>query len=479
MLRLPPCRRFPIASRSLGRHHATLLPLPLPLALPLPPRQLLPPPPPPSARPFSSSSSSSSTRSFFSSPSKSSHQQQQHQQHHLSTSGFSLSLLRATTFPITATAPLTRRPRETLVLLACTRSTSTTTTITTTTTTNIGGAAGALPPFLPLLERVPKAAAAPLTAFPTFLAIGPSSYLGDGLRLLASRLSALRSSSSSSPIRRAAGSTTGWGGGGKWSGGNRYRRSGSWWRWQPDEQQVVFGIIGLNAAVFLAWRMAFMAYEQGDPRNLRFMEQNFYSSWDALLQGRWWTLVTCAFSHNQFIHFGILVKEYSLYPSRFLQHRDVCKNKNMFVLHSFGRAAIDLLGIPRFITFYLGAAIASSLAHVLYTRFLQPALSGSRVSPFHSYSYSHSHGASGCILASTLLFALAHPRARVALFFVIEVPAIAAVAALVAYDAYSAFKGGAGALGVDHAGHLGGAVFGALYWLLRIRRGGRGGGRRW
>ncbi|KAJ1551857.1 hypothetical protein HK405_013660 [Cladochytrium tenue] len=88
------------------------------------------------------------------------------------------------------------------------------------------------------------------------------------------------------------------------------------------------------------------------------------------------------------------------------------------------------------------------------------------------------HGASGAVLASTLVFALAVPQARVALFFVAELPARAAVAGLVLYDVYMAATSSRhGGGSVDHAGHLGGALFGWAYWMLRLR--GRGSRRLW
>jgi membrane associated rhomboid family serine protease len=53
------------------------------------------------------------------------------------------------------------------------------------------------------------------------------------------------------------------------------------------------------------------------------------------------------------------------------------------------------------------------------------------------------------------------------IFLFIQVPAIVGIGGFVAYDVYMASTGQQGK--VDSAGHVGGALFGVLYWLLRVR----------
>src|SRR5687768_6004200 len=93
-------------------------------------------------------------------------------------------------------------------------------------------------------------------------------------------------------------------------------------------------IIVINIAVYLLWSFA-------DEPRLEYMYKNFLVSWDALSEGRYWTLLTSAFSHNMLIH--ILL--------------------NMFVLSSFGPVIEKVLGSWRFLKFYLVAGIMGSLSH--------------------------------------------------------------------------------------------------------------------
>ncbi|KAJ3406794.1 hypothetical protein HDV05_005829 [Chytridiales sp. JEL 0842] len=176
--------------------------------------------------------------------------------------------------------------------------------------------------------------------------------------------------------------------------------------------------MGLNTAVFLAWQYAFMKQGQGDYSLLQWMEKNFYSSWNTMLDGRLWTMVTCAFSHNTLPHFAL----------------------NMFVLHSFGQAAIYILGAPEFLLFYLAAGAASSAAHLIYSRFIEPEIR-KRPTWFPKHIYTQSHGASGAISASTLLYALTYPWSTVNVFIFIKLPAIVAIGGFVAYDIYMASTG--------------------------------------
>ncbi|KAJ3093766.1 hypothetical protein HDU97_009050 [Phlyctochytrium planicorne] len=141
----------------------------------------------------------------------------------------------------------------------------------------------------------------------------------------------------------------------------------------------------------------------------------------------------------------------------------------MFVLHSFGPAAMSIIGPRRFITFYLLAGASSSIAHMLYAQVIRPMIDSSKGIPWYkSQNPSRSHGSSGSIAAATLLFALTYPQFPITIFFFIPVPAILGIGGFLAYDLYMASSGRQGT--VDSAGHVGGALFGLAYWLLRVRR---------
>jgi len=196
---------------------------------------------------------------------------------------------------------------------------------------------------------------------------------------------------------------------------------------RPPSSVVVKTILFLNVAVFLLWWMPGLT-------GPTFMVENFLVSWPHVAEGRVWVLLTSVFSHNLTIH--LLV--------------------NMIVLTSFGTPLEHLLGPRRFLVLYLIAGVMASLAHVATSRFLigeadTPAL-----------------GASGALAAILMLFAFSFPKARVLLFFIIPLPAIAAALAFVALDVWGlvAQIGGDSRLPIGHGAHLGGALTGFVYWTL-------------
>lgn len=190
---------------------------------------------------------------------------------------------------------------------------------------------------------------------------------------------------------------------------------------------VVSVFLAINTAVFALW--LFLGESP-------FMIQNFLISADAVSAGRSWTLLTSAFSHILFIHFLL----------------------NMYVLATFGPIVEHTIGSARFLSFYLVAAIMSSLAHAAVSTFLMdkpelPAL-----------------GASGAISGVILLFSFLYREARILLFGFIPMPALVGAAAFVGIDlAGLAWQSSGGGLPIGHGAHLGGALTGTLYYLLVIR----------
>ncbi len=181
----------------------------------------------------------------------------------------------------------------------------------------------------------------------------------------------------------------------------------------------------INLVVFYFWG-----------RDFRFMSTHFLVSWEGLLQGRYWTLLTSVFSHNLFIHFLL----------------------NMMVLRSFGGLVESILGVPRFLFFYLGAGIFSSLCHCLVSAFLlhEPALPAL--------------GASGALSGLILLFSFLYPREKLLLFWIIPMPAMFGAVLFVGLDLWGlSAQAQGGGLPIGHGAHLGGALFGVLYYFLYWR----------
>lgn len=200
------------------------------------------------------------------------------------------------------------------------------------------------------------------------------------------------------------------------------------WMYRP--LRVVPVIVAINVLVFLAWQAT-----QWSPSLDVFMRTNFLVSWVHLEHGLYWTLLTAAFSHSEWWHLGI----------------------NMVVLWSFGSVLERLLGWKVFTTFYLSSALVASVAHCVVSlamgRAAVPAL-----------------GASGAVSALLLAYALLFPQARLLVFGIVPVPALAGALFFVALDVWGLVaQGQGGGLPIGHGAHLGGALCGYLFWLFALR----------
>jgi membrane associated rhomboid family serine protease len=188
---------------------------------------------------------------------------------------------------------------------------------------------------------------------------------------------------------------------------------------------VLWGLVALNVAVHLLWLGA-----RDDAALRDFMAANFLLTVEGVFQGRVWTLLTAAVSHYDGTHLIF----------------------NLIAFHAFARAVGLTIGPQRLLGLYVFGALASSLADIgvsLLTGDLHASL-----------------GASGAVNAIATVFALLYPRARLIVLF-LPMQAWMAVLLFLALDL-------AGAMspvdtGIGHVAHLGGTLFGFLYWLLRIR----------
>jgi membrane associated rhomboid family serine protease len=155
-------------------------------------------------------------------------------------------------------------------------------------------------------------------------------------------------------------------------------------------------------------------------------------------QGQLWRLLTCAFCHERLTPWHILF--------------------NMVLLCWFGSRLERMYGSREFLLFYLAAAVCSSLAYValaLYTRSDAPAI-----------------GASGAVMGVMMLYVIYYPFETFSVFWLIPVPLWVLLGFYVVYDVHPVLLALAGDrffTGVAHAGHLGGLLFGLLYWRSGIR----------
>ncbi len=193
-------------------------------------------------------------------------------------------------------------------------------------------------------------------------------------------------------------------------------------------RSLVSWIILVNVAVFVLWQFAL----QSRPFEL-FLSHHFMISADGLLQHfRVHTLVTHAFSHMELWH--------ALW--------------NLLFVWWFGRELEDMYGARDFAVLYFGAAIVAGLAHVAMQSWWG-APGGSAL------------GASGAVMGIVIVYACFFPDRPMYVFGVFPI-AIKWLAVLyVGSDLLGLVRGEQDRIG--HAAHLGGAVFGLLYWKFDLR----------
>ncbi|MFT5128855.1 MAG: membrane associated rhomboid family serine protease, partial [Rhodothermales bacterium] len=156
------------------------------------------------------------------------------------------------------------------------------------------------------------------------------------------------------------------------------------------------------------------------------------------MRGQVWRLLTYAFCHSRFSVMHILF--------------------NMLFLWWFGKVLEQIYGGKELLLFYLSAAVLSGLA------FLGISLATGDPTP--------AIGASGSVMALMMLYAIHFPRQRIYLFFVIPMEIRWLVLLYFLYDLHPvllALSGNGADTGVAHAAHLGGMIFGFLYYRRQIR----------
>lgn len=197
---------------------------------------------------------------------------------------------------------------------------------------------------------------------------------------------------------------------------------------------MVWGLIGVNLVVFGMWQAM----------DLRFMSNNFMVSVNNVLSGRLHTLLTSAFSQARFDHLAM----------------------NMLGLYFFGTEIAQLFGGRYLLNLYLAGGIAGSVGHLVYCAFVVPWLENIPWDRWNARYTPSALGASGAVNAIVLLHILLFPTRIIMVNFFIPVPAALFGVYLIGSDVWQARNEGSR---TAHAGHLGGALVGALAWL-RLRR---------
>ncbi|MCW8138654.1 MAG: rhomboid family intramembrane serine protease [Planctomycetota bacterium] len=179
-------------------------------------------------------------------------------------------------------------------------------------------------------------------------------------------------------------------------------------------------LIIINVLVFLAWHLF---HRSG------VMFDHFMVDADGLRSGRVWTLVTYAFSHREPWHLFW----------------------NMLFLYWFGGDLEAVWGKRNLWAIYLVGAVGGAAAQVAFN--LQQ---GAAARPML--------GASASVMAIVVAATLMFPTRRLMIWGVIPTPMWVLAAIYLLVDVFGLAREIAGAFSrVGHAGHLGGAVAGALF----------------
>jgi membrane associated rhomboid family serine protease len=151
-----------------------------------------------------------------------------------------------------------------------------------------------------------------------------------------------------------------------------------------------------------------------------------------------WRLITHAFCHDRYGIFHIFF--------------------NMLFLYWFGCTMEAMYGSREFLLFYLAAAVVAGMAFValdLYTGSTAPGI-----------------GASGAVMAVTMLYAMHFPREPISLFWTIRVEMRWIILFYIIWDLHPvllALAGDQQNTGIAHAAHVGGLAFGFVYWCYGWR----------
>ncbi|KAG1816248.1 hypothetical protein EV424DRAFT_1410563 [Suillus variegatus] len=217
----------------------------------------------------------------------------------------------------------------------------------------------------------------------------------------------------------------------------------------PEGRRLCWLICGVNTAIYLVWKI---------PRLAPFMTRTFTHH---PLSGRSYTLLTSMFSHKSFIHllansmalasFGSAATHYfTLEQLKHGEHQQEATAKWHFLAFFISAGLFSVL-FPRLVIKNSPAATAISSTAVKTAsaapREILPSL-----------------GASGAIYAAVTVSALAFPDAQVSLIFppFVSIPIQAGVGGLVILDMIGIIRGWRM---FDHYAHLGGAAFGAIYYM--------------
>jgi len=206
-----------------------------------------------------------------------------------------------------------------------------------------------------------------------------------------------------------------------------------------QNRNLIYGIIGLNAGIWAYGSylqiQAGQGYQEPAVKFIRNMTLNLH---DVFSEGRWWQVITSVFTHTGLLHLGF----------------------NMLSTYYLGGMVATIPGMTpaRILTIVLGSGICGSLGYL--------AVRYNKVKGTRQYDRNRGLGFSGAVTGLGVVAAFVYPKAQMMVYGIIPAPLWALMLGFVAYDGYYMNDNNSK---VAHAGHLGGAAFGAFYFLMRMR----------
>ena len=203
---------------------------------------------------------------------------------------------------------------------------------------------------------------------------------------------------------------------------------------------LLYGLMGVNASVFLYYQYLAEQARQGHPHALVNFVRNFTLNVNGFKnEGRWWTTLTSVFTHFGPMHLAAnLISVYYM---------------GQLVAHTPG------IGPLRMLTLIIGSGLAGSAGHLM--------IRSNAMKEQHTLYDSHrALGFSGAVMGVGAVAACFYPRTTFALYGIVPVPLWGL---MLGYGLYDGYFLGSEKTGIGHAGHVGGLVFGLVYYFARLR----------
>ncbi|KIV99858.1 uncharacterized protein PV09_08526 [Verruconis gallopava] len=214
---------------------------------------------------------------------------------------------------------------------------------------------------------------------------------------------------------------------------------GAYLRSVRSKKALVWLCIGTNCIVWLSWqasrREGGTSKQAAKIRKLGLdLQKNFLLATRNVREGRWWVLITSAFSHISFWHLFV----------------------NMFTFQQLSQVLVYTPGLTA----------SRHLAPLIFGS----ALAGSAAFLSHESASSRSQrvglGFSGVVSGVVTSAACLMPHQQMLLFGVVPLPLWALAIGYIAYDTYAMD----GDTSVAHDAHVGGAIFGGAFYMLALKR---------